>query len=288
MTTEKGSFLREKLVFSKPTQISLLLLMARGGKCNKTAIQWPNRHVCGECNGDYRASNCNVCHSWIRLEWTIQLLFFLCCTPFTALQGFLSYKTFWILGKWASVDFDSQILLEGIANGFRIVPGITDNQPAECANYPSALEPKVKALLDGHFETELMKGKLLYVKKKPLRVNAMGAVPKKGCNTPRPITDCSRSCSCSLNSYYRYEHFSLNPSMTSFGLASLVVFILWWTCSPRTGWFQCIPIIGPFKELNCPLETQPLNIMWIGSFVLVHKCAWNFSKNFRCNSAFDA
>ena len=42
---------------------------------------------------------------------------------------------------------------------------------------------------------------------KPIRIQAIGAVPKKDSLVPRPITDCSRPYDNSLNSYMQTEKF---------------------------------------------------------------------------------
>lgn len=81
--------------------------------------------------------------------------------------------------------------------------------PAECKNYESALGPSVKPLLDRLFREEILQGRFSLATTKPLRVHAVGAVPKKECEVPRPITDCSRPFSCSLNCFIEPEKFSL-------------------------------------------------------------------------------
>lgn len=108
------------------------------------------------------------------------------------------------------LDFDYEFILKGIANGFHIVPDISIVPPAECENYPSATNPIAKPLLDALFGDELAEGKLLLVHDRPRRVHAIGAVPKKGSDTLRPITDCSRPLNCSLNSFISCNKFSFD------------------------------------------------------------------------------
>lgn len=106
-----------------------------------------------------------------------------------------------------SIDFDHEYLLRGIAMGFEIVPDVPVVPSADCLNYSSALEPNAEKLLDVLFREELAAGKLSLVTQKPVRVNAIGAVSKKGSLTPRPITDCSRPKGLSLNSFTAFDPF---------------------------------------------------------------------------------
>lgn len=58
------------------------------------------------------------------------------------------------------------------------------------------------------FLEELSTGTISRQKEKPLRVHAIGAVPKKNSSIQRPITDCSRPLGDSLNFYMVLENFS--------------------------------------------------------------------------------
>lgn len=63
-------------------------------------------------------------------------------------------------------------------------------------------------MLDSIFHDELESGKITRVEKQPLRVNAIGAVPKRGSLLLQPITDCSRPLHDSVNAYVCTKSFS--------------------------------------------------------------------------------
>jgi len=104
-------------------------------------------------------------------------------------------------------DMDSPFLLDGISHGFKLVSDLSQVVPAESRNYRSAITQPAKSFLDKLFRDELRAGKIEEVQKKPRRLNAIGAVPKAGTNSFRPITDCSRPTDCSVNSYIEPESF---------------------------------------------------------------------------------
>ncbi len=104
--------------------------------------------------------------------------------------------------------------MDGLANGFLLLPPDTCVLSASCSNYDSALQPDVKSFLDTLFASELAEGKISGQSHRPLRINAIGAVPKRDSTDFRPITDCSRPLHDSLNDYIR-------PTLPKFSLKSI-------------------------------------------------------------------
>lgn len=98
-------------------------------------------------------------------------------------------------------DFDSKFILNETARGFRLVPDITVVKASESVDYESALESGNKELLDELFREELELGRITIQQEKPIKIQAIGAISKSGTTALRPITDCSRPLSNSLNSY---------------------------------------------------------------------------------------
>lgn len=100
-------------------------------------------------------------------------------------------------------DEDAKFVLIGIAEGFRLVETLDVIPAVECNNYSSALAPGSKMFLGELFREEELMGRITRQTSKPLRVQALGAVPKKGTDSLRPITDRNRPFSCSFNSRSR-------------------------------------------------------------------------------------
>jgi len=121
----------------------------------------------------------------------------------------------WLL--YLADDRDRDFIIDGLAVGFRILPANYDftlPDPSFCTNYSSATTDPAKPFLDDLFLQELAEGKLSIQSSAPRRINAIGAVPKKGSDSFRPITDCSRPLTNSLNSYIR-------PHVESFRLKTI-------------------------------------------------------------------
>lgn len=109
------------------------------------------------------------------------------------------------LGAWQrEIEFmDDTIhrdcLLEGILHTFPIVD--SGNIPQyECANYNSSQEPLAKQFLSKLFKDEVFQGIIIPTTSIPHCIHAIGAVPKKD-SSYRPITDCRRPISSSINNY---------------------------------------------------------------------------------------
>ncbi len=120
-------------------------------------------------------------------------------------------------GTWNALlkfDADSDFLLDGLAHGFRLVSDDTKVSPASCDNYVSALTPAASAFLTGLFTKELSQGTISSQEARPLRLNALGAVPKKDSTDLRPITDCSRPFNNAINDLLRCRVFACRLLMT--------------------------------------------------------------------------
>lgn len=77
-----------------------------------------------------------------------------------------------------------------------------------CGCNESVLNPKAEPILDDLFTEEIAEGKLSVQTHKPIRVQAIGAVSKKGSQKLRPITDCSCPSHDSSNSYAQLDLFT--------------------------------------------------------------------------------
>lgn len=110
-------------------------------------------------------------------------------------------------------DPNRNAIFSGISKAFGITLNLAIVTPADCINYKSALKREVKPLLDQLFCKELLTSRISVMLVKLHRIHAIGAVPKKGSCTPRPITDCSKADENSLNYYMKPNHFSLNYLM---------------------------------------------------------------------------
>lgn len=87
----------------------------------------------------------------------------------------------------------------GIHNGFLIVDQNCDVLSYECRNYSSVLSGEAFQFVDDIIHRELAEGKYVVSSSKPHCVHSLGAVPKKGTNKWRPITDCRRPLGHSIN-----------------------------------------------------------------------------------------
>ena len=142
---------------------------------------------------------------------------------------------------------DGEFLLQGIANGFHIVSDLSTVNPADCPNYNSALSPQVKPLLDELFQEELKRGRLSRQFNKPIRIQAIGAVPKAGSNVPRPITDCSRPFYDPLNDHISAEPFSFQSIED---VVSLSIPHCFYAIADIKSAYRHVPIYPPHRQLQ--------------------------------------
>ena len=98
-------------------------------------------------------------------------------------------------------DIDLQSYLwTGVSEGFDIVNRDVDIDPYECPNYNSCITGPAFQFVDNLILNELDQGKFVLASEKPHCVHALGAVPKSD-GSFRPITDCKRPLSRSINNY---------------------------------------------------------------------------------------
>jgi len=141
-------------------------------------------------------------------------------------------------------DPDRDFLINGVTNGFKLF----DEDPAdlnyECANYASAEGQPAKAKLDHLYRAELEEQKISKVFNKPKCVHAIGAVPRKDRNDPRPITDCSRPYDGSINDYMFPEKFRYN---TVDSAAKLVTPGAWLSIIDIRHAYRSCPVFPPHR-----------------------------------------
>lgn len=102
-------------------------------------------------------------------------------------------------------DKDKEYLLDGVTNGFNIIDDVDKLISYECENYKSAENPDAKPKLDKLLKQEIASGKISQVQDKPQCIHSYGAVPKKGTDELRPVTDCSRPFGVSINEHIEYK-----------------------------------------------------------------------------------
>ena len=98
-------------------------------------------------------------------------------------------------------DDDEEFLLDGILNGFQLIPASSTLAPAEMDNYRSSTKPEARAKVEHTIWEELKEGNYLITHCKPTIVSAIGAVPKANSDELRLIHDCSMPEGLGVNSY---------------------------------------------------------------------------------------
>lgn len=92
---------------------------------------------------------------------------------------------------------------------------------------------------------------------KPLRVQALGAVPKKGSNALRPITDCSRPFSCSLNSFIVAEPFKFETIDDAVALAKPNCYFAVVDIKSAYRWVPIFPAHRQFQGFSWAFDNEP-------------------------------
>ena len=98
-------------------------------------------------------------------------------------------------------DDDQEFLLDGIINGFQLIPADSSLAPAEMDNYRSSTNPEARARVEQTIRDELREGNYVITPAKPTIVSAIGAVPKGDSDEFRLIHDCSMPKGLGVNSY---------------------------------------------------------------------------------------
>ena len=93
------------------------------------------------------------------------------------------------------LDEDNEFLLNGISEGFHLIPPDAPLVPAEMENYVSATCPSARSKVEHTIREEIREGNYVVAKSKPIIVSAIGAVPKPDSD------DCSMPEGKCVNSY---------------------------------------------------------------------------------------
>ena len=99
------------------------------------------------------------------------------------------------------LDEDKEFLLDGIINGFELIPADSALSPAEMDNYSSSTKPEARDKVEQTLREEIAEGKYIVTLNRPTIVSALSAVPKAGSPELRLIHDCSMPVGRGVNSY---------------------------------------------------------------------------------------
>lgn len=103
------------------------------------------------------------------------------------------------------MDKDKDFLLDGITNGFQLLPASAPLKPAEMNNYSSAVNPLARSRVEATILEEVAAGNYVICPQKPTIVSAIGAVPKPDSLELRLIHDCSMPPGKGVNTYIDIE-----------------------------------------------------------------------------------
>ena len=98
-------------------------------------------------------------------------------------------------------DPDKAFLLEGVKDGFQLLPADASIVPAEMENYSSATNPDSRDRVEKSILEELEAGNYAVTTHRPTIISALGAVPKPDSDDLRLIHDCSMPPSLGVNNY---------------------------------------------------------------------------------------
>ena len=107
-------------------------------------------------------------------------------------------------GRWMAeldLDEDKDFLLDGIINGFELIPADSALSPAEMDNYSSSTKPEARDKVEQTLQEEIAEGNYVITPNRPTIVSALSAVPKVGSQELRLIHDCSMPVGRGVNSY---------------------------------------------------------------------------------------
>ena len=148
-------------------------------------------------------------------------------------------------------DDNGSYIFQGVSEGFRIVDPEYEGSYF-CSNYDSVLHPSAKAEMDEIVRKELRLDKVSLVDSIPTCVHALGAIHKSDGGI-RPITDCRRPLSRSINNYM--EHVCETFSYVSLDQVCEVV-------EPGS-YFSVLDIRSAYRSVNVyPPHTRFQGFMW--------------------------
>jgi hypothetical protein len=116
-------------------------------------------------------------------------------------------------------DEDRPFLMEGIQNGFKIIPEGQRLPPAKVLNYRSCFSTDARPAISAQIAHELQQHRYIDLgKMAPKRVHAMAAIPKKNSSKIRIISDCSRPHGKATNDFIPQHPFRYSSLDDVFGL----------------------------------------------------------------------
>ena len=107
-------------------------------------------------------------------------------------------------GRWIAElesDDDKEFLLDGIINGFELIPADSTLSPAEMDNYSSSTKPEARDKVEQTLREEIAEGNYIITHTRPTIISALSDVPKAGSDELRLIHDCSMPVGKGVNSY---------------------------------------------------------------------------------------
>ena len=147
-------------------------------------------------------------------------------------------------------DPDREFLLNGIYNGFNIVPQDTKLQPAFMPNYRSATKAN-RGKVEETIKSEIAKGNYQIVHEKPTIISALGAIPKPGSDDVRIIHDCSMPKGKGVNDYVHAEKFKFQTLDDAIKLVK------------PNSYMAKIDLSAAYRSVNVnPASYQALGLQW--------------------------
>ena len=92
-------------------------------------------------------------------------------------------------------------MLDGIINGFELIPADSASSPAEMDNYSSSTKPEARDKVEQILQEEIAEVNYIVTLNRPTIVSALSAVPKAGSQELRLIHDCCMPVGRGVNSY---------------------------------------------------------------------------------------
>ena len=97
-------------------------------------------------------------------------------------------------------------IINGITNGFEIIPSDSVLKEAKTNNYKSATASDVSDKVENRIREKISKGNYVVTHVKPTIVSTLGAIPKPDTDNLQLIHDCSRPQFSNVNSYATTQH----------------------------------------------------------------------------------
>lgn len=141
----------------------------------------------------------------------------------------------------------------GVKQGFRIVDKDVSVPNYFCKNYNSVLNQDSGKYINDLLRQEIDQGKILVTDHQPKCVHALGAIKKKG-GGYRPITDCKRPLSLSINNFME-ETFQTFTYQSSDNVCNLM---------SRNCYMATIDISGAYRSVSIhPSDWEHQGLSWV-------------------------